>query len=133
MAPAPAARPGPRPIRAALALLTLAVAAASAGAAPLTLKLATWNLEWFMTPNMFNSLKDSCTQDDGAHRASPRSIPCDVAAKLERSATDIAALAGVAHALDADVVALQEVDGREAARQLFPRHDFCFKIGRAHV
>jgi endonuclease/exonuclease/phosphatase family metal-dependent hydrolase len=100
-------------------------------AAPVTVKLATWNLEWFMTPAGFHGLKDHCTTDEEQHRRSPRSIPCDVAADLERSATDIGAMAAYARRLDADVVALQEVDGAEAARQLFGNHNFCFTGGRA--
>ncbi len=35
-------------------------------------------------------------------------------------------MARYARELDADVIALQEVDGVRAARQLFPRHSFCF-------
>lgn len=99
-------------------------------AAPITVKLATWNLEWFLTPAGFHGLKDSCTTDEQQHRRNPRSIPCDVAANLERSATDIGTMAAYARRLDADVVALQEVDGEPAARQLFGNHNFCFTGGR---
>jgi endonuclease/exonuclease/phosphatase family metal-dependent hydrolase len=100
-------------------------------AAPVTVKLASWNLEWFLTPVAFHGLKGSCTSDEEQHRRTPRSIPCDVAANLERSATDIRAMAAYARRLDADVVALQEVDGEQAARQLFGHYDFCFTAGRA--
>ena len=110
--------------------LLLAGAATCALAAPVTVKLATWNLEWFLTPATFHALKDDCTRDDLAHRRNPRGIPCDVAATLERSATDIGAMAVYARRLDADVVAIEEVDGPNAARQLFPRHEFCFTGGR---
>jgi endonuclease/exonuclease/phosphatase family metal-dependent hydrolase len=99
-------------------------------AAPRTIRLATWNLEWLMTPATFQSLAGHCTTADQAREWKQRSIPCDVAARLERSATDIAGLAGYARRLDADVVALQEADGPEAARQLFPRYEFCFTGGR---
>jgi endonuclease/exonuclease/phosphatase family metal-dependent hydrolase len=54
-----------------------------------------------------------------------------VAADLERSASDLAGLARYARALDADVIAMQEVDGVNAARQIFPRHEFCFTGGPA--
>jgi endonuclease/exonuclease/phosphatase family metal-dependent hydrolase len=60
-----------------------------------------------------------------------RQLPCDVATSLERSAVDISAMARYARSLDADVVALQEVDGAPAARQLFPDFDFCFTGSRA--
>jgi len=94
-----------------------------------TLKLATWNMEWFLTPATFNALKGGCTRDDAAHRWKPRSIPCDVAATLERSATDIAGMQRVAERLDADVVAVEEVDGAAAAGQVFRHYDFCFTGG----
>lgn len=95
------------------------------------LKLATWNLEWLMTPAGFNALKGGCVPAEAPRRSARRSIPCDVAADLERSATDIAGLARYARELDADVIALQEVDGANAARQVFPRHEFCFTGGPA--
>jgi len=41
-------------------------------------------------------------------------------------------LARYARVLDADVVALQEVDGADAARLVFPDHEFCFTT-RKHV
>ncbi len=99
-------------------------------AAPVTLKLATWNLEWFLTPDSFMQLKDSCTRDERSHRGDRRSIPCDVAATLERSATDVDGMARIARKLDADVIAMEEVDGPEAARQVFPHYEFCFTGGR---
>ena len=96
-----------------------------------TLKLATWNMEWLLTPEGFNALKDHCTPAGDLQRRRQRSLPCDVAANLERSATDVAAMARYARQLDADVIALQEVDGANAARQIFPRHEFCFTGGPA--
>ena len=107
--------------------------------APATLLLATWNLEWLMTPAAFNALKAGCTPatpaDPARPRAArpPRSIPCDVAARLERGRADFAGLARYARALDADVIALQEVDGPEAAALVFPasRYAFCFTAARA--
>lgn len=58
--------------------------------------------------------------------------PRDVAAKLNRGRADFDALARYAHLLDADVIALQEVDGDDAARLVFPGYRFCF-TGRRHV
>ena len=130
-------RPDPRPagliltVAAILAGATLLAGARAVAASPETVKLATWNLEWFLTPETFHELKGHCTRDDEAHRRNPRSIPCDVAANLERSASDIGAVAAYARRLDADVVALEEVDGRDSARQLFEQYDFCFTGGRA--
>jgi endonuclease/exonuclease/phosphatase family metal-dependent hydrolase len=59
-------------------------------------------------------------------------VPCNVAHELARSREDIAALKRHARVLDADVVALQEVDGPEAARLVFPNYEFCFS-GRIAV
>jgi endonuclease/exonuclease/phosphatase family metal-dependent hydrolase len=104
----------------------LLVAAASQPEAPAELKLATWNLEWFMTPATLRALTPTCTQSDAPRDATRRSIPCDVARENRRSGEDVAAMKRYARELGADVVALQEVDGAEAARLLFPDHDFCF-------
>ncbi len=90
------------------------------------LKIATWNLEWFMTPETLRALTPACTPRDAPRDGARRAIPCDVAHELARSHEDIAALRRYARALGADVIALQEVDGIEAARLVFPGHDFCF-------
>jgi endonuclease/exonuclease/phosphatase family metal-dependent hydrolase len=94
------------------------------------LTIATWNLEWLIAPAHFQMLKQHCIPK-GAPPA-PDSIPCDVAHRLERSERDFAALARYARELDADVIALQEVDGETAARLVFPDYTFCF-TRRAHV
>lgn len=125
-----------------LALAATAVAAVASAAAPgagreslpatapAELKLATWNLEWLLTPDTFQALRPHCARDDGERHAA-RQLPCDVAHGLERSAADLAALRRYAERLDADVVALQEVDGANAARQVFRDHEFCFTGGTA--
>jgi len=63
------------------------------------LKVATWNLEWLTL----------------RHQGDPE-LPEDV---VPKGAPDIAALRRYADILDADVVALQEVDGPEVAAQVF--------------
>ncbi|MGC4084835.1 MAG: endonuclease/exonuclease/phosphatase family protein [Vicinamibacterales bacterium] len=95
-----------------------------AGSPAAAVKIATWNMEWLLSPATFNELAPICTRDD--EKPKPRSIPCDVAANLERSASDFDALAKRARELDADVIALQEVDGASAARLVFREHEFCF-------
>jgi endonuclease/exonuclease/phosphatase family metal-dependent hydrolase len=105
---------------------------ACASPPPDTIKLATWNLEWFMKPETLRALTPACTAPDAPRDGARRSIPCDVAHELARSGEDIAALRSHARALDADVVALQEVDGAEAARLVFPGYEFCFS-GRVAV
>jgi endonuclease/exonuclease/phosphatase family metal-dependent hydrolase len=62
------------------------------------LRLATWNLAWL----------DS-REGEGL---------------LRRTNEDFARLAGYARRIDADVIAVQEVDGEEALRRVFPAPDY---------
>ncbi len=64
------------------------------------LKLATWNLEW-LTPRP----------------AGDRALPRDVTPKQP---ADIAVLRGYAEQLNADVIAIQEIDGADIAAKIFP-------------
>ncbi len=81
--------------------LALLFAALPAGAAEL--KLASWNIAWL-------------TLRQPGDPELPRSLE-------PRSARDLQLLAAYARRLDADIIALQEVDGPEAAAQVFdPRH-----------
>jgi endonuclease/exonuclease/phosphatase family metal-dependent hydrolase len=77
------------------------------------LKIATWNLDWLTT-----------------RPASASSLPPDV---RMRGSDDIALLARYAQRLNADVVALQEVDNIQAAGQLFPRDRYAIHMTRDHV
>ncbi len=70
------------------------------------LKLATWNLAWL-------SLRP----------AGDPAIPADVP---RREAADLDRLAGYARRLNADVVALQEVDGPEVAARIFDARNYRF-------
>ncbi len=112
--------------RALPSLVLLLAATAAPAALPSQLKIATWNLEWFMTPETLRALAPACLPADAPRDGARRAVPCDVAHELARSHEDIAALRKHARRLDADVVALQEVDGVEAARLVFPGYDFCF-------
>ncbi|HEY8507358.1 MAG TPA: endonuclease/exonuclease/phosphatase family protein [Steroidobacteraceae bacterium] len=94
--------------------------------APATLKLATWNLEWLIEPSTFRKLRSNCAPESVPLRRGERRLPCDVARRFERSSADFDALAKYAERLDADVIALQEVDGPSAARMVFRAHEFCF-------
>jgi endonuclease/exonuclease/phosphatase family metal-dependent hydrolase len=105
---------------------------AAAGPVPAELKLATWNLEWLMTPETVRALTPACLPRDASRDGARRALPCDVAARLRRSGEDIAAMRRHVRRLGADVIALQEVDGDEAARLVFPEHSFCFST-RVHV
>jgi len=113
-------------MRATVFLLAAAMCGHGLAAASAPLKIATWNLEWFMTPETLRALTPACTPRDAPRDAARRSVPCDVANENIRSNEDIATMRRYAHDLDADVIALQEVDGADAARLLFPQYDFCF-------
>jgi endonuclease/exonuclease/phosphatase family metal-dependent hydrolase len=112
--------------RAAVAASLLFSLIGQSQAAPAELKLATWNLEWFMTPETLRALTPACLPADAPRDGARRAVPCDVAHELARSREDIAAMKRHARTLNADVVALQEVDGPEAARLVFPDYQFCF-------
>ncbi|MGH7042812.1 MAG: endonuclease/exonuclease/phosphatase family protein [Acetobacteraceae bacterium] len=88
----------PTLLRAALALLVLAGGMRLAAAA--SLKFVTWNLEW---------LTD--------RPAGSSSLPADVRPKRP---ADIARLRAYAAEMNADVIAIQEVDGAHMAAQVFP-------------
>ena len=107
----------------ALACMSLMLAWARASAAAsssTTLKLATWNLEWLLTPETARDLRNRCQRGDG------RRLPCDVVQGKPRSEPDLRALRRYAKSLDADVLALQEVENAAAAARVLPGYEFCF-------
>lgn len=95
-------------IRTLLALLLLAAPAWGR-----ELKVATWNLEWLTL-----------------RRAGDPLLPPDVKPK---GAEDWAALRRYARMLDADIVAFQEVDGAEAAAEVFPADRYALFVTRDQV
>jgi exonuclease III len=94
-----------------LLALFLAVLAVPAGAAEL--KFATWNLEW---------LTDRPDGDPA--------LPQDAHPKRPQ---DIATLASYAAQLNADVIAIQEVDGRDIAARIFPPERYSIHMTRDRV
>jgi endonuclease/exonuclease/phosphatase family metal-dependent hydrolase len=76
------------------------------------LKIATWNLDWLTT------------------RQAGHGLPADV---VPRDEDDFARLAQYARELNADVVAIQEVDGFQAATKVFPRDLYSIHMTRDHV
>ena len=94
-----------------LALLLLLALPALAHAAEL--KLATWNLEWLT-----------------ARPAGDPALPPEL---TPRTADDIALLAHYAADLDADVIAIQEVDGPKIAARIFPPDHYAIHMTRDHV
>jgi len=117
-------RAAARPLLGLCALLC----AATAGYCDERLKLATWNLEWLMATATFDRLARSCRHEYAG--GEEREIPCDIVAPPERSmrrtATDFSRLQAYARTLNADIIALQEVDGPAAAGLVFPNYNFCF-------
>jgi endonuclease/exonuclease/phosphatase family metal-dependent hydrolase len=77
------------------------------------LKVATWNLDWLTTRS-----------------AGDRGLPSDV---TPRSDEDFGRLAQYARDLNADVVAIEEVDGFAAASKVFPRDQYSIHMTRDHV
>ena len=103
-----------------LAAAALALAAATSAGAAERLTLATWNLEWMMTPAAFDALKPRCFGRGTRPGGSERAIPCDLVPKGRWSEADLARLRRFAATLPADVIALQEIDGEDVAREIFP-------------
>jgi endonuclease/exonuclease/phosphatase family metal-dependent hydrolase len=99
-------------------------------AAPEKIRRATWNLEWFMTPQIFKTLAPYCRKEHQDVYGGERALPCDVVRNKARRPEDYARLRYYAQQLDADVIALQEVDGPEAAALVLPNYDFCFTARR---
>jgi endonuclease/exonuclease/phosphatase family metal-dependent hydrolase len=98
--------------------------------APEKIRLATWNLEWLMTPQTFKALAPYCREEHQDVSGGERALPCDVVRNKARRPEDYARLQFYAEQLDADVLALQEVDGPEAAALVLPNYDFCFTARR---
>ncbi len=102
------------------------LAAATAAGAGERLTVATWNLEWMMKPAVFDALAPRCFGRGVRPSGSERAIPCDLVPKGRWSEADLERLRAFAAALPADVIALQEIDGEDVAREIFPAHSFCF-------
>jgi endonuclease/exonuclease/phosphatase family metal-dependent hydrolase len=110
----------------------LAFSFATALSAAPRLTLATWNLEWMMTPATFDALAAACPGSGRRARGDERSIPCDLVPKARWSGDDLRRIRDFAATLPADVIALQEIDGPQAAKEIFPDRGFCF-TKRRHV
>ncbi len=115
-------------ILAAVTLLLVACQASSHGAAPASgsLRIATWNLQWLLNPADSAALIRNCVPEGVSPGTRRRHLPCSAIAAADRSSDDLNALAVYAGRLNADVVALQEVDGAVVAARLFPGYEFCF-------
>jgi len=94
-------------------LLALAILLSAIPATAAELKITTWNLEW---------LTDRQTGD--------RALPPDARPKR---ADEIAALRRYAEKLDADIIAIQEVDGEQVAARVFPPERYAVHMTRDRV
>ncbi len=99
---------------------------------PDRVRIATWNIEYLMTPETHVALRKDCAQNGGMVGGDDRTLPCAITKREPRNGDDYEALRKTATELRADIVALQEVDGPAAAAQVFPGYDFCFST-RAHA
>jgi len=95
-------------------------------------RIASWNVEYLMTPETHLALRDDCATQGGMVGGDERTLPCAITRREPRSPTDYATLRKYADTLAADIIALQEVDGPDAAAQVFPGYDYCFST-RAHT
>ena len=110
--------------RLAVLAAALVLVAPVAGAGPL--RIGTWNLEWMVTPETFDALAGHCMGKEKRAGGDDRSIPCDLIPKGRWSAKDLTQLRNFAASANLDVIALQETDGREVAKRIFPDYVFCF-------
>jgi len=118
-----------------LAAVLMCISVAACAQAPRqdeVLTLATWNADWLIEPQVFDELARVCIGRGGRPRGDQRTIPCGLVPARRWSEADLERLRGFAAAVEADVVALQEVDGPGAAARLFPGWSFCF-TSRPHV
>jgi endonuclease/exonuclease/phosphatase family metal-dependent hydrolase len=83
------------------------------------LTIATWNLEWLVSPGTAHAGRLACRSGQRS------SLPCDVAEELARDSADFARLAVYARKLDADIVAFQEVENEAVARKVFRGYRIC--------
>lgn len=85
--------------------------------------IATWNLEWLVTPEAAHASRLACRRNQHAR------LPCDVAEQLSRDSADFARLASYARELDADVIAFQEVESPAIAARIFSGYQICMADG----
>jgi 5'-nucleotidase (lipoprotein e(P4) family) len=95
-------------------------------------RIGSWNVEYLVTPATHLALRSTCAENGGMVGGDDRTLPCAITKHALRTPDDYASLRRYAAQLNADIVALQEVDGPDAAELVFPGYDFCFS-NRAHT
>ncbi len=108
-----------------LGALTLAAAAVWPGTPENegVITIATWNLEWLVAPGTAHAGRLACRSGQRS------SLPCDVVKDLSRDSADLSRLAAYVRKLDADIVAFQEVENTEIAREVFRGYRICMATG----
>ena len=97
------------------------------------LRLATWNMEWLMPTTVRDALMARCV--DGQPPSAVRALPCPrepYPPVPRHDAADLALMASYAAQMQADVVAVQEVDRPDAATLVFQGYTPACFIARAH-
>ena len=107
-----------------LLMLLLAAATKQPRAPRESLHIATWNLEWLVSPATAHAARQSCRRGQRA------TLPCDVAREHSRDSADLDRLAAYARQLDADVIAFQEVEDARIASRIFDGYRICIAGGR---
>ena len=95
-------------------------------------RIGSWNVEYLVTPETHQALRNTCAENGGMVGGDDRTLPCSITKHALRTPDDYASLRRYAVELGADIVALQEVDGPDAAELVFPGYDFCFS-NRGHT
>jgi endonuclease/exonuclease/phosphatase family metal-dependent hydrolase len=105
-------------------LLSLATATQRPAARRPAVAIASWNMEWLVSPGTAQGARLACRRGQRA------ALPCDVARDLSRDSADLSRLAWYARRLDADVIAFQEVEDEGIAARIFDKHRICIAPGR---
>jgi 5'-nucleotidase (lipoprotein e(P4) family) len=95
-------------------------------------RIASWNVEYLVTPATHLALSGTCAEQGGLVGGDDRTLPCAITKHPLRTPGDYASLRNYAAQIKGDIIALQEVDGPDAAALVFPGYDFCFST-RAHT
>lgn len=107
-----------------LLLLSLAAATIRPRSPRGGLIVATWNMEWLVSPATAHAARLACRSGRRA------ALPCNVARDHSRDSADLARLAWYARNLDADVIAFQEVEDAGIAARVFSGYRICIAGGR---
>jgi endonuclease/exonuclease/phosphatase family metal-dependent hydrolase len=90
---------------------------------PDVVTIATWNLEWLVSPATAHAARLAC-------RAGQRAtLPCNVVEDVARDSADLSRLAAYARELNADIVAFQEVENEAIAARIFRGYRICMADG----